>query len=113
VSKPGDARLFVENLPDAMSEAELARLFGPYGRIVRARIVHDARTGWATARGLVDMSSPNEADGAAAAMNGRQVGGSILSVSTPAIAGSDDMSLPPRRRWRLVWHRLMCWSKGR
>ena len=72
-------RIQIGNLGDFMDDRQLARLFAPYGPVLRAK-VSTFETGENTGVGFVDMA--NEADGASAiaALHGRLHNDRILSV---------------------------------
>jgi len=79
-------RLRVGNLSAATTEATLHALFAGNGRRVeRIAVVTDRMHGEPKRFGFVQMSSPEEAGAAIAAVNGQELDGNLISVreSTP------------------------------
>jgi len=73
-------RLFVGNLPYAVTELELRDIFGAHGTVTEAKIVTDRDTGRPRGFGFVEMSSEAEAKKAMEELNGRDVQGRPLAV---------------------------------
>jgi RNA recognition motif-containing protein len=74
-------RLYVGNLPYAITDAELNELFAPYGAVEMAQVIVDRETGRSKGFGFVQMANPNEADAATTALNGQQYKGRPLTVN--------------------------------
>ena len=74
-------RLFVGNLPYAISEEELRELFAPLGSVKSVRVITDFDTGRSKGYGFVEMGTPDESAKAIQQLNGRSVGGRAVVVS--------------------------------
>ncbi|MBI4529227.1 MAG: RNA-binding protein [Deltaproteobacteria bacterium] len=75
------AKLYVGNLPYSVAEAKLQELFSRHGSVVSARIITDKFSGRSKGFGFVEMGSSEEAERAAAALNGHEFEGRTLVVS--------------------------------
>jgi cold-inducible RNA-binding protein len=73
-------RLYVGNLPYAVTELDLRDLFGGVGTVTDAKIVTDRETGRPRGFGFVEMSTEDEARKAIEEMNGRDVQGRQVAV---------------------------------
>jgi RNA recognition motif-containing protein len=74
-------KLYVGNLPYDTGENELQELFGPFGAIESVRVMRDMATGRARGFAFVEMGTDEEAQAAAAGLNGHEVGGRALTVN--------------------------------
>src|SRR5947209_19526163 len=85
--------LFVGNMSFQTSEAELRKLFAPFGQVTRVHMAMDRETG--RARGFAFIEMPNDAEAAAAmtALDGKEVGGRNLKVNEARPKGEGG---PPR-----------------
>lgn len=85
-------KLYVGNLPYQTDERALQELFGQFGSVVSVRVMRDMATGRARGFAFVEMATDEEAQTAAAKLNGYQLGGRTLTVNEarpkPAYAGS-------------------------
>ncbi len=75
-----DTRLYVGNLSPSLTSDELQALFSPYGTVSFAQVVADRDSGRSEGFGFVEMSNAQEAEAAAAALNGLNVGDQALVV---------------------------------
>ena len=75
-------RLFVGGIPFATTEEELRAFFAQAGNVVSAQIVKDRMTGRSRGFGFVEYGSDEEANAAVAKLNGAELGGRKLAVST-------------------------------
>jgi RNA recognition motif-containing protein len=75
------SKLFVGNLPYSAEEGKLKDLFSQYGSVVSARIITDKFSGRSRGFGFVEMGSGEEAERAAAALNGSDMDGRSLVVA--------------------------------
>jgi RNA recognition motif-containing protein len=73
-------RLYVGNLPYAVTELDLRDLFGGIGTVTDAKIVTDRETGRPRGFGFVEMSNEDEARKAIEEINGRDVQGRQVAV---------------------------------
>ena len=74
-------RIFVGSLALTTTEAELRQVFTPYGRVERVQILQDRETGRSRGFGFVEMPNTAEAQAAIAGLNGRSLGGRLLTVN--------------------------------
>jgi RNA recognition motif-containing protein len=75
------AKLYVGNLPYSVTEDRLQQHFAQQGSVVSARIITDKFTGQSKGFGFVEMSSEEEAQRVAAALNGTDFEGRNIVVS--------------------------------
>jgi len=74
-------KLFVGNLDFGATEQSLRSLFEQYGTVDSVSVVTDRDTGRSSGFGFVEMSSPQEAEQAIAALNGANLGGRAINVN--------------------------------
>jgi RNA recognition motif-containing protein len=74
-------QLYVGNLDFKVTESDLRTAFAACGSVVEVTVVKDRATGRPRGFGFVTMSSPEEAQKAIEALNGKELGGRGLSVS--------------------------------
>ncbi len=92
------SKLYVGGLPYASTPAELTDLFSAHGTVTSVNIITDKFTGRSRGFGFVEMSSPEEAQAAIAALHSTEFGGRTLTVNeakpqTPrSFAGGGDFS---------------------
>src|SRR5512136_2344827 len=75
------AKLFVGNLSFNITENDLQDAFAVHGTVLEANLMMDRSTGRPRGFGFVTMSTPEEAQKAIEAMNGKQLGGRALTVN--------------------------------
>jgi RNA recognition motif-containing protein len=75
------SKLYVGGLPYSTTESQLTTLFATHGSVQSARVIADKFTGQSRGFGFVEMSSPEEAQAAIAALNGSQFDGRSLTVN--------------------------------
>ena len=75
------SKLYVGGLPYAATETQLNTLFAAHGTVESARVIADKFTGQSRGFGFVEMSTPEEAQAAIAALNGSQMDGRSLTVN--------------------------------
>src|SRR5881398_1545867 len=75
------AKLFVGNLSFNITENDLQDAFAAHGTVVEANLMMDRATGRPRGFGFVTMSTPEEAQKAISAMNGKELGGRALTVN--------------------------------
>ncbi len=75
------AKLFVGNLSFNITENELQDAFAVHGTVVEANLMMDRATGRPRGFGFVTMSTPEEAQKAIEALNGKQLAGRALTVN--------------------------------
>src|SRR5215472_8705303 len=74
-------KLFVGNVDFKVTENELQDAFAAHGTVVEANLVTDRATGRPRGFAFVTMSSPEEAQKAIDALNGKDLGGRTLNVN--------------------------------
>ena len=75
------SKLYVGGLPYAATETQVTTLFAAHGTVESARVMTDKFTGQSRGFGFVEMSTPEEAQAAIAALNGSQMDGRSLTVN--------------------------------
>ena len=74
-------KLYVGNLTYEVSDSELSALFQAHGTVESAQVIMDRDTGRSKGFGFVEMKTEQEAQGAIAALNGKEVNGRALTVN--------------------------------
>ncbi len=74
-------KLFVGNLDFKVTENDLQDAFAAHGTVVEVNLVTDRSTGRPRGFAFVTMNSPEEAQKAIEAMNGKDLGGRALNVN--------------------------------
>lgn len=74
-------KLFVGNLSFNTTENDLQDAFGAHGTVVEANLMVDRVSGRPRGFGFVTMSTPEEAQNAIQALNGKNVDGRDLTVN--------------------------------
>src|SRR5260221_14302044 len=75
------AKLFVGNLSFNVTENDLQDAFAAHGTVVEANLMMDRATGRPRGFGFITMGSPEEAQKAIDALNGKELGGRALTVN--------------------------------
>lgn len=87
-------RLYVGNLADSVTDAQLAEYFAKAGTVVSARVITDKNTGQGKGFGFVEMTTEEEAQKAITELNGTTLGDKAIVVNEarpqgqPAPAGN-------------------------
>ena len=74
-------KLFVGNLSFNTTENDLQDAFAAHGTVVEANLMMDRETGRPRGFGFVTMSTPEEAQAAIGALNGKDMDGRALTVN--------------------------------
>ena len=74
-------KLFVGNLPWAVTDDGLKDAFAPHGNIVSAKVIFDRKTNRSKGFGFVEMESESEAEAAIKALNGSDLNGRNIIVN--------------------------------
>src|SRR3954463_15468497 len=74
-------KVFVGNLSFNVTENDLQDMFAAHGSVVEANLMTDRMTGRPRGFGFVTMSTPQEAEAAINALNGKTVDGRALTVN--------------------------------
>lgn len=74
-------KLFVGNLSFNITENDLQDAFAAHGTVVEANLMMDRMSGKPRGFGFVTMGSPEEAQKAISAMNGKELDGRALTVN--------------------------------
>lgn len=73
-------RLYVGNLPESVTSAELEALFSEYGQVKSADVVTDRQLGHSRGFGFVEMETDEATAEAVKALNGSEVKGHSIMV---------------------------------
>lgn len=90
-------RLFVGGIPFATTEEELTAFFNQVGTVVGVQIVKDRMTNRSRGFGFVEYGTEEEANEAVAKLNGVELGGRKLAVSTARPRDSQPRDMRPRQ----------------
>jgi len=74
-------KLYVGNLAFSVDDAALQAIFAPHGTVTSAQVIIDRMSGRSKGFGFVEMSTPEEAQTAIAALDGKENGGRTLTVN--------------------------------
>jgi len=74
-------KLFVGNLPHALTEGDLEELFTQIGSVVSAKIIMDRETNRSRGFGFVEMASNDDGNKAIEELNGKDVNGRAIVVN--------------------------------
>ena len=74
-------KLFVGNLDFKITENDLQDAFAAHGNVIETNLVTDRTTGRPRGFAFVTMGSPEEAQKAIDALNGKDLGGRTLNVN--------------------------------
>jgi len=74
-------KLYVGNLSYETTDADLTKMFEPFGVVRSAQVIMDRDTGRSKGFGFVEMGTDQEAQAAIAGLGGKQVGGRSLTVN--------------------------------
>jgi RNA recognition motif-containing protein len=74
-------KLFVGNLPHSLTENDLQDLFAQHGPVTEVNLMQDRATGRPRGFGFVTMATPEGAQAATKALNGKDVEGRALTVN--------------------------------
>ena len=75
------SKLYVGNVAWKSTDQTLSDMFAQYGTVVSCKIMMDKFTGRSRGFAFVEMSTPEEAEAAANALNGKDVDGRQLTVN--------------------------------
>lgn len=75
------SKLYVGNVPFSATDEELAELFGQYGALSEAKMITDRETGRPRGFAFVTFETPEAAQDAQQALDGRDFQGRPLRVS--------------------------------
>lgn len=104
VAPKSNTRLFISNLASGVTDAALATLFKPFGRIVALSLIfHTAGPlkGHSKGYAFVEFSKPEEAQRAKTTCEGRKLGGREIGVGFANVQVSL-RGTRERRGWRLM-----------
>lgn len=74
-------KLYVGNLPYAMTASDLQQMFEQHGPVQSAQVCTDRDTGRSKGFGFVEMENTADADAAIGALNGSDINGRPLTVN--------------------------------
>jgi RNA recognition motif-containing protein len=87
--------LYVSNLSYQATDADLKKLFEPFGIVSSARIVSDRDTGRSRGFGFVELTSDEDAQKAISALNNKMLEGRAIGVSV----AREKSARPDRKLW--------------
>jgi RNA recognition motif-containing protein len=73
--------IFIGNLSRQTAESDLRQAFENHGQVATANIIKDKFNGESKGFGFVEMPEKSEAEAAIANLNGKEMGGRVLTVS--------------------------------
>jgi RNA recognition motif-containing protein len=76
-----NSKLFVGNLSFNTTENDLQDAFAAHGTVLEANLMMDRATGRPRGFGFVTMGTPQEAEAAISALNGKSIDGRALTVN--------------------------------
>ncbi|KAI3706574.1 hypothetical protein L6452_24406 [Arctium lappa] len=82
---PEAGRLYIGNLPYAITSSELSQVFGEAGNVVSVEIVYDRVTDRSRGFAFITMASVQDAKEAIRMFNGSQIGGRTVKVNFPEV----------------------------
>lgn len=95
-----EKRLFVENLPPEMREADLTAAFSDHGTVAAAEVVCDSETGESRGFGFVEMETEEGAEAAIGALHDQEIQGLKLQVSEDRPRAQTEVTPPkPAEPW--------------
>ena len=74
-------KLYVGNLGYGVTDSDLSKMFGSHGTVESAQVIMDRDTGKSKGFGFVEMKTPQEAQAAISALNGKDADGRALKVN--------------------------------
>lgn len=74
-------KLYVGNLTYDVTSSDLEQLFAAHGTVESAEVIADRMSGRSKGFGFVEMSTPEQAQAAIDALNGKDHGGRVLTVN--------------------------------
>ena len=81
ITNMSNSKLFVGNLSFNTTQDDLQSTFAAHGTVVEANLMMDRETGRPRGFGFVTMSTPEEAQAAISALNGRSIDGRAITVN--------------------------------
>jgi RNA recognition motif-containing protein len=81
ITNMSNNKLFVGNLSFNTTQTDLQDTFAAHGTVVEANLMMDRETGRPRGFGFVTMSTPEEAQAAISALNGRSIDGRAITVN--------------------------------
>ncbi len=82
-------KVFVGNLPFAVTDEKLKTEFAKFGNVESARVVTDKHTSRSRGYGFVEFADQASAEAAIQGMNGQQMEGRPLTVNLAKTQGSE------------------------
>lgn len=81
-------KIFVGNLPFAVTRSDLEELFRPFGEVIGVNIREDRATGRPRGFGFVTFAEESSAQSSIESLNGQEYGGRVLTVNVATLRGS-------------------------
>jgi RNA recognition motif-containing protein len=93
-----NTNLYLGDLASSATEKDLQRLFSPHGNVAQVNLSVERETGWPPGFGLVTMATPQGARAAILALNGKEVGACVLTVTQARAREEGAASCPAGRK---------------
>ena len=90
--------IYVGNLSYNTTNEDLNETFSPFGQVASAQVIIDRDTGRSRGFGFVEMADETNARDAISGLNGKDLGGHVLTVNEAKPRGSQD-NRRPSGRW--------------
>ena len=90
--------IYVGNLSYNTTNEDLNETFSPFGQVASAQVIIDRDTGRSRGFGFVEMADETNARDAISGLNGKDLGGRVLTVNEAKPRGSQD-NRRPSGRW--------------
>jgi RNA recognition motif-containing protein len=90
--------IYIGNLSQNITEDNIRVLFSEFGNVENVKVIKDRFSGRIKGYGFIEMPNNSEADQAIKALNGSNVGGSIIKVNPADSGGKRKKKRPFRRR---------------
>ena len=74
-------KIYVGNLSYESSSEDLQEAFSPYGQVTSAEVIVDRYSGRSRGFGFVEMAETSEGEAAIRELNGKDLGGRVLTVN--------------------------------
>jgi RNA recognition motif-containing protein len=74
-------KIYVGNLPYSVGDADLEKLFSPFGAVSESKIISDRDTGRSKGFGFVEMANQAEGEEAIKQLDGKEMEGRNIKVN--------------------------------
>lgn len=74
-------KIYVGNLPYAVNDADLEKMFSPFGSVTESKIITDRDTGRSKGFGFIEMPNQAEGEEAIKQLDGKEMEGRNIKVN--------------------------------